>query len=146
MNTQARRHMLCRRRFVCVCIKSKQVKRRDFVWVRAHAVLFECLCVIAHLPALAAVCTSGPVFSRAEEEAAEWWHCLPTGSIAMKVWCRWGGGVYAVIGWWMALRQQVGHAAWFGEDVSMTPGNFRSPIGVVLSCYLFILLLELCTY
>lgn len=36
----------------------------------------------AHLPDLAAVCTLAPVFSRAEEEAAEWWHCLPAGTLA----------------------------------------------------------------
>ena len=37
--------------------------------------------VSALLPDPAAVCTLAPVFSGAEEEAAEWWHCLPAGTL-----------------------------------------------------------------
>lgn len=40
--------------------------------------------VSAHLPDPAAVCTLAPVFTRAEEETAEWWHCLPAGTLAAK--------------------------------------------------------------
>lgn len=36
-------------------------------------------------PSPAAVCTLAPVFSRAEEEAAEWWHCPPAGRLAVSV-------------------------------------------------------------
>lgn len=48
--------------------------------------LHVCYSVFAsvYLPDLAAVCTLAPVFSRAEEEAAEWWHCPPVGTLAVN--------------------------------------------------------------
>lgn len=107
---------------ICLCMcKSKRVKQRDFVQKGASVYvwcslvfflflffLFACVflhvSVSAHLPALAAVCTLGPVFSRAEEEAAEWWHCLPTGTLAM-IGARWGAGWGGVI-WGGATGQK----------------------------------------
>lgn len=42
-----------------------------------------CMCLwVRTSPDPAAVCTLAPVFSQAEEEAAEWWHCVPAGKPA----------------------------------------------------------------
>lgn len=57
------------------------------MWFVFRKCVIACVCEGAPPPPLppydlAAVCTLAPVFSRAEEEAAEWWHCLPAGTLA----------------------------------------------------------------
>lgn len=94
--------------------------------------------VSAHHPDLAAVCTLAPVFSRAEEEAAEWWHCLPAGTLAAN-----GGRAFREEGQGRR-RTPFSRNRWDmqqdapGEDVAVTE-NIPSPSWCTVCLYL-----ELC--